>query len=90
MKLGAFAGFITETCVSGLFLDISLLLPSSPASSPEPGDVLPGPASYHPAASADCAGPASANTSCQRHHPDINASHSPDGRCTAGPASSSK
>ena len=89
MKLGAFAGSRTETCVSGLLLT-SLLLFSSPASSPEPGDVLPGPAGHHPAASADRAGAARADAGCQRHHPDVNASHGPDGRCTAGPASSSK
>lgn len=78
-----------ETYVSGLFLT-ALLLFSSPASSPEPGDILPGSAGYHPAASADCAGPASANAGCQWHHPDINTGHSPDSRCTTGPASSSK
>lgn len=87
--LGAFPGSRRETCVSQPFLT-SLLLFSSPASSPEPGDVLPGSAGYDPAAGADGAGPASADAGCQRHHPDLNASHGPDCCCTTGPASSGK
>lgn len=87
--LRAFPGSRREMCVSSPFLT-SLLLFSSAASGPEPGDILAGPASDNPAAGADGAGPASADAGCQRHHPDLNACHGPDCCCTTGSAGSSK
>lgn len=85
--LGAFPGSRRETRVSRPFLT-SLLLFSSPASGPELGDILAGAASHDPAAGADGAGPASADTGCQRHHPDLDTSHGPDCCCSTGPAGS--
>lgn len=83
--LGYSAATVTE-CIPCPCDFSSPLFPSPSAASSEPSDLLPGAASHHPAAGADGAGPAGADTDGQWHAADPGPGHGADSGCAPGAA----